>query len=161
MPRRDARIMRRIRIDTFSVSSVNARRILRKRYPSLTKLSSFYIPSRTAYVYLEEHRKKDLRHNREKRIIRLREGEVTIVRKGGEDERWKQPPKRTSIDRNFIAEVTVAPKFTSANIKGAEYNTIGNCLLSLISDISLHPFPLHHFSRLREEREQRSHLTAG
>lgn len=38
-----------------------------------------------------------------------------------------RPPKRTSIDRNFIAEVipTVAPKFTSANIKEAEYNTIG------------------------------------
>ncbi|EFN64203.1 Sodium channel protein Nach [Camponotus floridanus] len=36
-----------------------------------------------------------------------------------------------SIDRNFIAEVTTmaVPKFTPANIKEAEYNTIGNCLL--------------------------------
>lgn len=77
MPRRDARIMRRIRIDTLSVSSLNARRILRKRY-LLTKLSSFYILSRTAYVS-QEHRKKDLCHNREKRIIRLQKDEVTIV----------------------------------------------------------------------------------
>nr|XP_012225938.1 PREDICTED: pickpocket protein 19-like [Linepithema humile] len=39
--------------------------------------------------------------------------------------------KGTSIERNFIAEVTfptVAPKFTLANIKEAGYNTIGNCL---------------------------------
>lgn len=69
-------------------------------------------------------------------------------------------PKRTSIDCNFIAEVTptVAPKFTSANIKEAEYNTIGNCLLSLISSISLHPFP-PAIASLKEKRKKKRDRT--
>lgn len=72
-----------------------------------------------------------------------------------------RPPKRTSIDRNFIAEVTVAPKFTSANIKEAEYNTIGKCLLSLISGIFLHPFSPDHSPSKKEVRKRRLVVTAG
>jgi len=68
-----------------------------------------------------------------------------------------QPLKRTSIDCNFIAKVTptVAPKFTSANIKEVEYNTIGNCLLSLISSISLHPFPPDRFFQRKKRKKEK------
>lgn len=70
-------------------------------------------------------------------------------------------PKRTSIDRNFIAEVTptVAPKFTPANIKEVEYNTIGNCLLSLISGPCTH---LLSNAPLKERRKKkRLHINVG